>query len=216
MPNQQTIDRESRQSSRDLNKLLLAYASAIVRYERLPHRQRVALGGDFVGDRSIERICREDVDITRKAILTRDSRVPSPETIDRVCVGLAKVVIHERDYTAQRRRVGREPVYIEPRAYVLLCLLLDIPTPIPDWAELALESHTGTPEEFVSTLRELFGKEYLMSLEPPGQGICATCGGGMTYLTPEFFRARGMEDKPGGWIHNGVERDHFATKGEPE
>jgi hypothetical protein len=75
------------------------------------------------------------------------------KTIDRVCVGLADLAITARDGL----RLISPSLSQGPYALTLLCDLLGIPEPIPDWAERALEGHHGTPEELVAALRELAG-----------------------------------------------------------
>ena len=82
--------------------------------------------------------------------------MPDQKTIDRVCVGLAEMTSQEMAWRRHRIETHLDGPWVAPPfAYHLLCLSLDIPEPIPDWAEHALESHTGTPEELVATLREL-------------------------------------------------------------
>lgn len=99
-------------------------------------------------------------ELCRLLVAERESRVPSPETIDRVCVGLAELAIDRRDdNTLFAGLTGEdEPEQIN-QPYCLLLSLLDIQRPTADWGYRALETHRDTPEALVKALRQMAAME---------------------------------------------------------
>lgn len=98
--------------------------------------------------------------IAEAIVAERESRVPSSETIDSVCVGLAECAMGALEIL---RRTGLHGMPHHKRTipgeYGLLCLLLGIPEPMPDWATSALETHQDTPENLVKALRQMAAME---------------------------------------------------------
>lgn len=84
--------------------------------------------------------------------------IPDQQTIDRVCVGLAELVIKKAipDRVLRRLEFGL-PAGI-PNSWLMLLDLLGIPESL-DCANGVLDDHQGTPEELVKALRELAEKE---------------------------------------------------------
>lgn len=129
------------------------------------------------------------------------------QTIDRVCVGLADLAI---DAHQAARLFGDSVAYHhKSTAYRVLLDLIGCDLyedHIPEWAERALDDHSGTPEELVAALRELAG----MNTKEPELHTCAVCD-------REIVNLVGDGGWPDGWQHYGLSQDHPATpKGEPE
>ena len=121
--------------------------------------------------------------------------MPDQQTIDRVCVGLAALAVIERDLC--REHAALPPLSTSP--YTLLCLLLDIPEPIPEWAERALDEHQRTPELLVAALRELADED--------AEDICGLCGepGADKIPHPMHWPGEGVPDSE--YVHASCEQD---------
>ena len=90
--------------------------------------------------------------VAEAIIAERESRVPTPKTIDRVAEGLAYLSIRARD---AERIVSHAKLQLGYNSsYRMLLTLLGIPTNA-EWALGVLDTHRDGPAELVSALRQM-------------------------------------------------------------
>lgn len=94
--------------------------------------------------------------IAAAIVAERESRVPTPEAIERVAEGSAESAMILDSMRRKHRELTGEDHSVPPRHLRLLLTLLGIPVdPMPNWAQDALDGHHGTPAELVDALRQL-------------------------------------------------------------